>query len=404
MMADWDIATDPTTASGFWWRTVQGNFVPKLLQMAALMAAAGAAAGGGGGDDDDDTPEAIKAIQRMLARVPPLVWAGKILRKVPTYALTQLLVMPLWLDQEGNAVVFTVPQDDNGRILAGIFWKLAGFATGDRSLWQSVTDAIGYGVSQTPSVSPAISTVWSAADYALGRNPFDAFRQKSLLTPDEQKARGYTWQPFRKFVGWEFQQVGGGIVWKFYPGDERPKLQTTGQQILDFPVISDTVGRFVKITKYGDVERARRAGEPAEGRAAARRINEQSAINTELKAYFALPPGEQNVRTQQRLASKLSKTLYPDEKDMKKKAANERRLQRRMALSVAHGSDDALADPVIAADTKEAKIAIIMDAQPTFTPKQFEDWLQAAVRQKVISPQILIDVHKQMRRKPATIH
>ncbi len=116
--ADWDLATNPTTRGGYLYKTIQTNILPKMYVAAALMAAAGAA-----GDDDDDDSDFTKMLKGRFASVPWLVWAGRILRKVPSYILQNYVVLPLGTDADGNAVVIRLPQDDSGRVLTGILWS-----------------------------------------------------------------------------------------------------------------------------------------------------------------------------------------------------------------------------------------------------------------------------------------
>ena len=78
-----------------------------------------------------------------------------------------------------------------------------------------------------------------------------------MFTEDELHAQN--WRTLKKFVGYEFQQLGGGLVWKFYPGEERPRQRTKLQKILDFAVVSNVLGRSLKVTSYGHTERLRRA-------------------------------------------------------------------------------------------------------------------------------------------------
>ena len=394
-----EIATHPTTLSGYMWKTVQTNILPKMLVFAAIMAAAGAAGGGG---DDDDRNAAVKWVQRLLAKVPWLVAAGKILRKVPEYDLTNYIVIPLGTDKNGNAIVLRMPQDDTGRFMGGLAWKMMGMAGGDRQFWRAFTDTIDYTQGQFPSTMPLFTAASAAVQYASGANPYDPFRQRFLLTQDEQRARASdpTFQSLQKFVGWEFQQLGGGIVWKFYPGDERPVKKTTGQKIVDLPVVSNVVGRFVKITKYGEQERNRAAGDKVASRRAYQREAEKREVNKALQKYWALPKSQQNLVMQDRLAAQVAKEMYPKERDAKKREENAQRLKTQMALSVKHGEADVLAEPVLSAGSNEEKVAIIVSARPNYTSAEFEKWLSAAVRQKVISPQVLVDVRKKIR----TVH
>ena len=171
--------------------------------------------------------------------------------------------------------------------------------------------------------------------------------------------------------------------------------------ILDLPVVSNIIGRFVKVTKYGETERNRAAGEKVASKRAAGREDEKRAVQETLRQYWDLPKSQQNLVVQERLATQLAKEMYPHEKDAKKREANAQRLKAKMTLSVLHGEADALAEPVLSAGSNEEKVAIIVTARPTYTSAEFEKWLREAVRQKVISPQVLVDVRKKMQ---VTVH
>ena len=395
--SDLEVATDPTTAAGFWWKTVQANVLPKMFMWAAVMAAAGAA---GGGDDDDEKSAAVRWIERELARVPWLVDAGQVLRKVSEYDRANYLIIPLGLDARGNAIIARIPQDDTGRFIGGLAHKAFGFMAGDRQFWRMFADTISYGAGQFPAAPPWASAFKSSVAYASGENPYDPFRQRFLFTQDEQKARP-SFQALKKFAGWEFQQLGGGIVWKFYPGDERPVEKTAGQVILDLPVLSNIVGRVVKVTNYGEVERIRGRGAVVESKRAGERLDLQAAVHDTLRQYWKLPKDQQTLATQRQMAIALSRTLYPHPADRDERDKNDERVQTKLELSILHGTADTLSDLVVSAGSNEAKIAMILGERSSFAPEKFEQWLSAAVRRKVISPQVRIDVHKKML---ATVH
>jgi hypothetical protein len=238
-----------------------------------------------------------------------LVEAGRVLRKVPSYILQDYIVLPFGLDAEGNAVVARVPQDDSGRVAAGILWSLA---STNGNVWLAVADALDYARGQFPSPSPYLTAAGSAIEYAAGANPYDYFRRRSLFTDDEQAARRAdhaTWEPLKKFVGWELQQLGAGILWKFYAGGERPEQKTPSQQLLDLPVLSNIIGRFVMVTKYGDVERTRAPGLQVKANRSLRIITEKQAVQQTLRAYQNLPASQKTPRRQQELGDQLARTL-----------------------------------------------------------------------------------------------
>ena len=47
----------------------------------------------------------------------------------------------------------------------------------------------------------------------------------------------------------------GNIFVKFYAGESTPTEKSTGEKFLQAPVISNVVGRFIKVSDYGSIER-----------------------------------------------------------------------------------------------------------------------------------------------------
>ena len=175
--------------------------------------------------------------------------------RMTEYDRTNYIPIPLGEDSDGNVVYFRLPQDDSGRVVGGVVWKLLRALRGDAEVADTLAQVLDYSAGQFPSIAPSVTAVQATGQMIAGQNPRDAFRSRNVLTDDEQKARG--WPAWKRFLGWEFQQLGGGIVWKFYPGEARPRQLTRGQRILELPVLSNIVGRFIRITNYGETETLR---------------------------------------------------------------------------------------------------------------------------------------------------
>jgi hypothetical protein len=415
LRTDFEVATDPTLKGDYWKKTIQSTFIPKLLMKAALLAAAGAgmaASGAGGGDDDDSW--LTRKVKRMLSKVPWLVWAGRVLRQIGLYDLTNYIVLPLGHDKAGNAVALRIPQDDSGRLLGGMFWKAIDTMDGDRNFWSSVFDTLDYTAGQMPSVTPPITMGLGAAAYLTGHNIYDPFRQRYLFTDDEQKARLAGANMTKRFLGWELQQMGADVVYKFYSGDERPIRKPRGQVLFripagmplvggtevaltDIPVLgTDIINRYLRTTRYGETERNRLRGAEVENRRAYFREREKKAVNAVIRQQGdALSIGQQKT-----LATQMARELYPrDATDAKARKAHERSLATRLKSTIVHFEGDALAEPVLGADSNEEKVVIIMEARPNYSPQQFESWLRDAQQKKIISAEVLKSVRSEMARQ-----
>ena len=407
---------NPATRMGYLTKTVLTSVVPKLLVAAAIAAAAGV----DGGDDDDEDQPWMKEMRRRLAAIPWLVDAGRVLRKVPSYVLTNYIVVPLGLDKDGNAVVARLPPDETGKQLGGVHQS---WLAEDRTVWQAIVDTVDYTSSQLPSLTPLAKVPLDLLAYASGQNVEDTYRRRDVLTKTEQDAREadtWAWEPLKKFTGYEFQQMGLGLVWKLYVGEDRPTTQKTlwqaildfelptPQATLDFGGSSNILGRFVMITRGGEVERNRAPGTRARANRAQRTLSETQAVNEAVRAYQARPAGEQTRGLQERVARDLADQLYPEARG-DERADHEKRVIARMTLSSRRAEGDPLVVPLLSAQSNEEKVAIIVGARPNYTPEQFEQWLRTAHQQKIVSDLVLRGVREKManayrQRQLETVH
>lgn len=362
--ADFEVATQPRTRSGWWWKTAKINLLPKVLMWGALMGIFG------------------ETLRRLMQRASE-------------YDRTNYSVLPLGEDAEGNTIYLRVPQDDTGRLVGGIFWKALQLARKDPDAVRSLTQVLDYTAGQIPNVMPGINAVASTVEFLGGRNVYDPFRGRFVFTDDELAARD--WSTVKKFVGWEFQQLGGGIVWKFYPGEARPRAKTVGQQILDAPILSNIVGRFIRITAYGETEQLRVEQQKVQRDEARRRQRERAAVSAALEAYVALPKPERTPARVLELARQVAHKLYvkPEEYSERFQA-----IRTRMRIGAARGGDDPLVDAVLSATTTAQKVAVILAASAVRSETDLTEWLQTASQEGAISAAVVAEV-KAQRAKPA---
>lgn len=357
--ADIEVATDPTTRSGFWMKTAMVNLLPKALLMALMM--------GAGGDE-----------------------LKKLIQKITEYDRTNYIPVPLGVDDNGNLIYLRLPQDDSGRMLGGLFWKGLQAARGDRDVMDMLTQVFDYTAGQVPSVTPAYDVVSDWATMLSGRNPYDDFRQRSVLTDDEQQARGLP--AWKKFLGWQFQQVGGSIVWKFHASD-RPTERTVGQTLIELPLVSNIIGRFIRISNQGERESLRDAAKDVAKDEAKRRISETEAVSERLRTM--LKQDESERVTPAVAAVEIAQALYPDDR----KLQNERLgvLRSKVKLGLARGRSDAVVDAVMSAGSIAQKTAVLLRVAESMDKDAFSTWLHDARRDGVISQNVVIEVLKAQR-------
>ncbi len=353
--ADLKTATEPRTRAGFWWKTATANLLPKAVMFLALAGLLG----------------------------PDL---KRLFQKVSEYDRTNYVPVPVGVDAHDNVIYIRIPQDDMGRLIGGLFWKALQLARDDDVFW-SLGQLADYSAGQFPSVAPVFEAGLSTVQFASGRNPYDAFRGRYVFTEDEFKARD--WRTVKKFIGWQFQQLGGGVVWKFYPGEQRPRERTPAQKVLELPVVSNIIGRFVRITNYGEIEAFRGAQRQAARSEAQRRLTENEAINEAIRAYLELPADRQTDDERDTLARQLTRALYDAPRE---RAVRERAIRTKLRVGILRGEADPLVDTLLSAGSNTEKAAILDAARDTMSEDAFAAWLVMAVDQRIISRDVRADV------------
>lgn len=208
--SDLEIATVPTTRTGFMLDLTLTQIMPKLLMFLAAL--------GGAGDELED-----------------------FFGKVSEYDKSNYIIIPIGFAEDGKAVYARIPHDELGRLSAAIFWKMANGLRGDPKALQQIID---FGAGQMPKLSPplTIGATWVA--YLSGKNPYDDFRGRPILPEKVHKAGGV--HALKKMVQWTMNMTG---LSSFATHDDATK--TTAESILE---LTPVLNRVIKISDYGEHE------------------------------------------------------------------------------------------------------------------------------------------------------
>lgn len=179
--------------------------------------------------------------------------AKELYGSVPDYDLTNYLVVPLgWVDREKKkAAYFRLPLWEPARLMHG-------------ALFQGLTDrgrgVLSFAGGQIPGLNPILGTGSMWWDYYVsGRNPYDNFRGRELLTDDQFRVGGST--AFQELMKQTWNSAGGGIIHRFQNiplGEPEPGRL---EKFLQAPVVSNSLGRWIKVSNRGVFDRDRRAAE-----------------------------------------------------------------------------------------------------------------------------------------------
>src|SRR3990167_5720618 len=117
---DIEIATNPQTRSGYWYRTFVIDILPKLLMLAGVAGYFG------------------KLVKEIFD-------------KASEYDKTNYIVVPMGVRENGKANYLRIPQDETGRLFSAIVWKIGSYLNKDLKKPEQIAElGAGYIPSMTP--------------------------------------------------------------------------------------------------------------------------------------------------------------------------------------------------------------------------------------------------------------
>lgn len=356
--SDIEVAVDPSTRSGYWWKTAKFNFLPKIIMYGALM--------GLFGDD-----------------------AEEILNSASEYDRTNYTIIPLGKDEFGKAVYFRLPSDETGRFLGATFWKALTSPTNKQPIGSDIMQIVSYTGGQIPSVTPVVESISATAQYMSGKNPYDSFRGRNVLSDTLFQAGGM--EAHKAFLGWQFQQLGGGIFYKFYHEGTPPEERSIAEKIFNLPVLGNVVGRFVRVSDYGQLEALREIENAVKTEEAKASIEKRQLVNTYTKQ------AQEDGQLTENLANQMVLEYFNGEpKPSQYQEAD--RLKDRLRLQVIRGSAEPEVVAVIDANTNNQKAAILLEIAKTSTQEDFDKLISELQQAGVITEGTLEKLQERSQR------
>ena len=240
LRTDIGLAKNPTTAWGWWWRTVVLSLIPKTAMYSGLIGLFG------------------PFVKRMYEHVSD-------------YFLETYDVIPLGFievgDDEEKLLFLTIPQADIDRAIGAVFWAFlrgGGKMFGLEPTGPDVEDTVSSTFDSmwgdiVGSVNPIISIGFKWFDYATGINPVDRFYGSKIVPRDEWEAGG--WYRTRRMLSWTANQFGvlsaishpitGPLLGQFGEDDKERTVET---MLRSTPAVS----RLLRISDQGLRQQERR--------------------------------------------------------------------------------------------------------------------------------------------------
>jgi hypothetical protein len=234
-----------------------GKYVilPKLAQFAVEMGLLGGLISLFTGDDDEDTYKSM-------------------MDNISSYDKANYTNIPLGVTPHGATVHLRIPQDETSRLIGGITWKMMNYQKPEMA-----TNLFDYMAGQAPAIHPGIKILWAVTDFASGRNHYDSFRGRNAIN-DQVLAAGGT-RAAKAMGKWLWDQAGLGIIHRFSSGNPN-KIKTELEKVLGFPVASNILGRFIKVSNYGTREKYKEVLKPIRKKKAEKSLLKGEAIQKTL--------------------------------------------------------------------------------------------------------------------------
>lgn len=157
--------------------------------------------------------------------------------------------------------------------------------------------------------------------YARGKNTYDEFLQRNILTDDELAARFERGDAVEALLGHAWNSSVGGLV-KRYQNPDQNNLQMEGlSKFLNRPVIQPSVGRFLRVVSNGRQQMADAALQPEEHQKALDRLDAKRALLESRRQGSYLLPEFEPVVTRNPYIMDYYMQAYKEEFDKEQKKA-----------------------------------------------------------------------------------
>jgi hypothetical protein len=348
LKSDFIIATDPKTRSGYWWKTAKVDFIPKFLM---FLAAAGL----------------------FGSKVKELY------DKMTEYDKTNYITIPIG-EHNGKAVYMRIPHDETGRIFSAILWKALNFMK-DHNI-NNLQDILSIGAGQLPNVTPVITILEGWGQYLTGRNPYDAFRGRTLIDDTTFQAGGFA--ALKKMVQWTANTFGLSQFTTYDP-IKNDTLETSVQ-------ILPLINRLFKISDYGLTEQSKELQGEIKAERAKEIIKEKEVISRYVKKYKDdYKSGDIDIYT---IGDEIVKEVLGHEAITDEELSRDKSMRTRLKTALIVGAYDARVDTLVYSTSNREKIALLKKYQEEMPIDQFDELIDILYDEKIVSGDVLEAIGK----------
>jgi len=166
---------------------------------------------------------------------------------VSEFDKTNYTIIPMGLTPEGETVYLRIPNDEVGRFISGIIWKLINIESQESGI-RAAQDITEITAGQLPSIAPLIELSLGWMTYISGQKPYDFFKGRLILNQDEQRAGG--WYSLKPMIQWTGQKLA---LPSFLTTGKRKDDKLWKKVLRNTPVLQ----RYIKVSNWGKIEKER---------------------------------------------------------------------------------------------------------------------------------------------------
>ena len=275
--------------------------------------------------------------------------------KMTEYDKTNSIVVPLGINSKGEANYLRIPQDEDGRFIGALFWKMITNAADPEAMLKEIFSLTA---NQIPQTAPAFKIAGGWTEFLRGISPRDDWRGREIVSRDQMAAGG--WSAIEPMILWTLSNTGFASFTSY----DRLKDQGMRKTVL---ALTPIINRFYRETNYGEQERYYKAASKIQKSEAQKRLSVYD--KAESLRGKGVTPYE-------------ARATEGNKKDAKK-------IQSRMSKLENKASDDPLIRALGRAGSNEQKRAMFKAAFDEFKDaKDLRAYLSQVARLKLISGEL----------------
>jgi hypothetical protein len=245
-----------------------------------------------------------------------------------------------------------------------------------------------FGAGQLPNLNPGVAAMFpgigAIPQYLSGKNPYDSFRGQYVIPDTEFKAGWKRSLPI--FLDWLAKQQGLTII---LPKDYFTLTEPTSlEKFLNLPIVSNILGRWIKVSDYGATEAETKATRPIIQAKAEATIANREALDKALKDYKANPGNKTEILNAYIKSIVGEKGVVNSETRTKATAA-----RKKFEIGTITGKVSREMDKLITTTDNDVKLELMKGYKSSMTPEDYKATIVMAVKYKVFSPEFM----KQLR-------